>query len=239
MLQLDRKAEVAVYLGKRGSGKSSLARARIRESERVVIYDTLEEYPAPVIISNPRELLEYLQGRQKFKVAYRPFRPEKEFGWVCRVLFNIGNLLFVAEEVDQYSSAHGADVWFNNLLRRGRHRQVEMICISRRPAEIPRDLTANVYRMVAFRTSEPRDVDYFRRVMGDMAHALRNLPELTGIEWRDTGEMRVIRVDPARECFSVLVDPLESLEQVKNLPVAKAIRRGNLLKNGRKREKNT
>jgi hypothetical protein len=122
---------------------------------------------------------------------------------VCRIIYEVGNLMFVAEEVDQATSAGFAGREFGQLLRRGRHRKVSMIGITRRPAEIPRELTANAGRIISFRATEPTDVQYFRKCMGATAAAVvPRLPRLTGLAWRDDGEMQLVDVDPAASTYA-------------------------------------
>jgi energy-coupling factor transporter ATP-binding protein EcfA2 len=196
-----RDAEVLVILGTRGSGKSSLAKSLLRSLPRVVIFDTCEEYKAPHVIrsGHPVELFRYLRKRKRYCVSYVPREPKREWPWVCRIAFALGDMMLCAEEVDQATSAGYSGPEFGNLLRRGRHRGVSVIGISRRPAEIPRELTANAYRIVAFRSTEPRDLAYYRAVMGEAAaERIRTLPPLTGYAWRDDGVAQLVTVDPAR-----------------------------------------
>jgi DNA helicase HerA-like ATPase len=78
------------------------------------------------------------------------------------------------------------DAGVENLIRYGRHQDVELIGISRRPAEVNRDLTANANEIYIFRTHEPRDIAYFREILGsDVADSLPSLPKFTPYVWSD------------------------------------------------------
>ena len=222
-----------VILGKSGSGKSSLTKALIRSIPRVVIFDPKGEYAAPHVIrgATPKDLYRYIDGRKRFCVSYKPESerarralearsPEKnrgkrmslierEFDQVSWGVFVVGSLTFVAEELDQCCTSAWAGPKFGKLLRQGRTRGVEMICISRRPTEIPKDVTANMTQMVIFNSSEPGDMDYFRRRLGP---AVDRIPDLqtfgvngatvsTGIEWREGGALQLVDVNPPKKTF--------------------------------------
>lgn len=153
--------------------------------KRVVIFDTLGEYPATVTFTRPPDLYRFLLANEKthFVAAYRPDDPEKEFFWVSRIIESIGNICFVAEEVDFFISPQKLDPAFSRLIRYGRHRGVEMICISRRPAEVNRNLTAQASRLFIFRMHEPRDIAYFRTLIGPVAEKIPSLPDFTPLEY--------------------------------------------------------
>lgn len=222
-----------VILGKSGSGKSSLTKTLIRSIPRVVIFDPKGEYAAPHVIrgGTPQDLYDYIKARKKFCVSYKPESerarralearsPEKnrgrgmvlierEFDHVSWAVFVVGNLTFVAEELDQCCTSAWAGPKFGKLLRQGRSRGVEQICISRRPTEIPKDVTANMTQMVIFNSSEPGDMDYYRRRLGASVELIPNLQTFgidgaklsTGLEWREGGAVRLVDVDPPRKAF--------------------------------------
>lgn len=154
-------AEITVILGKRGSGKSTLARDLLRAApERVIIVDTLGEHgKGRTIVRSVAELFAAIK-RRAFNVAVQFENAEEGFTWACRVAYAAGGLTLFIDEIDFYIKANYAPEPFSMLVRYGRHKSVEMICIARRPPDLWRNLTANADGIYCFRTIEPRDLKY-------------------------------------------------------------------------------
>ena len=87
-----------------------------------------------------------------------------DFSRLAEVVYRVGNVLFCIEEVDLYATPHEIDHWLSRLVRHGRHRAVELLVVSRRPAEISRHLTANADEIFVGQFHEPRDLLFFREL---------------------------------------------------------------------------
>ncbi len=201
------RSERIVILGKSGSGKSSLAKALARSASRVLVFDPIGEYRAPVRIhDDPQRLYAFLCGSRAFQVAYVPGEPlDRQFNLVCRMAYVTGHMTFIADELGQFCYANWTGPGFSKLLRQGRHNGVTTISIAQRAADIPKTATANMSRLFAFNSSEPGDLAYYRSRLGADAMRIPNLPIFpptsTGIEWNDRGEKRLVDVDPVRQTF--------------------------------------
>ena len=96
--------KIILIFGKRGSGKSYLARKLMEIELRSVIFDTMSEYENGVVFGaeNYDELLEFwrkvYQGR--FRIIYRPLQPAAEIDGICELVYNLGNCCFLVEEID-------------------------------------------------------------------------------------------------------------------------------------------
>ena len=146
----------------------------------MIVVDTLGEYAARgrTVVKTPLELIQAVK-RRSFDVAVQFDDEGAGFDWACRVAYEVGNLTLVCEEVDFYITAAHAPRPFSRLVRYGRHRGVAMVCISRRPPDLWRNLTAQADRIFCFRTIEPRDIKYLSEFMGtDTAARLRDLKPL-------------------------------------------------------------
>jgi len=72
----------------------------------------------------------------------------------------------------------------------------------RRPAEISRNITAGANRLYLFRTQEPRDIEYFRSIIGDRAFELMDVPQYSGLYLDyDSQEIGRFRIDEKGEVF--------------------------------------
>ena len=178
------QAKIICIFGKRGSGKSTLAKRFLQEKRRVIVFDPLGEYSGEQF-SHLGELLARIRNRKSFFVVYRPRDARAEFPWLARIAYEVGSLWLVAEEISWAISPAKMPEPVEVLIRYGRHRDVDLLGISRRPAEVNRDLTANANEIYIFRTHEPRDIAYFRSIIGSDADTLPNLAPFKPYIWKD------------------------------------------------------
>ncbi len=183
---MKKTAEITVILGKRGSGKSTLARELLKRAgdKRVIVIDTFGEHGAGrTVVRSVPELFEAVK-RKAFNIAVQFEDADAGFSWACRVAYAARDLMLVCEEVDFYIKANYAPEPFSLLVRYGRHKGVAMTCISRRPPDLWRNLTANADSIFSFQTIEPRDIRYLAEFMGAQnAEGLRSLGKLEYIKY--------------------------------------------------------
>lgn len=175
---------VISVFGKKGSGKSTLVKEIVDESPRVIVFDTMGEYDSKrdkPITNCEAALMELarIQNERRFRVILHLEEDEDTFA-AMRVAFDVGkpgkhNTLLVVEETSFYCSPSYLPPELARFVRYGRHRGIDQIYVSRRPAEIHRDLTAQSDLVVSFKQHEPADVDYLRKIMGPEADQLPHL----------------------------------------------------------------
>ena len=200
------KPDIRVVLGRGGSGKSTLARHwvdRIRKKPaRIVVFDPNAEAnygDGAMIATTQAELVELLLPNPKrLLVCYRPamvpgegdyqrqrvaaFEACNEVAWVAE------NVWLVWEEVDKVSAAGHLPTFAGAIVDQGRHRDIRVIACARRPAKVPRDLTANASRIAAFLTTERNDLAYYADTLGaEAAASIAALAQYTALDWTEAG----------------------------------------------------
>ncbi len=179
---------IRLIFGKRGCGKTKLAQSLIAPQPRVIVYDTLGEYTDGVLIDQQETLgLFWLKVyRHQFRIVYQPLDPEGEFDWCCRLVWECGHVTFLVEELDRYAKPLGMSLALKEIVQRGRHREIELIGVTQRAANIDRLITSQAKEMFIFNTTEPRDIDYFKDTIGsDVTELLADLKEFEFVRWRD------------------------------------------------------
>lgn len=184
---------IICIFGRKGSGKTTLARAMIKREPRYIIADSLNEYDAPMTATDERELADHvrakLQGKLRLCVKVGN---DAMFDAACDAAKIAGSekpVLLVVEEADLRCSPAYVTASLDRLIRYGRHWGVSILAVARRPAEITRHLTAQADTVIAFRSVEPRDLDFFRKRCGeDFARRLPNLKRYRYITWGDDEE---------------------------------------------------
>ena len=192
--------KIRLVIGKRGSGKSVLVKHMIRDERRLVIYDIMSEYTDAVTFDDGFRSLAHLDGtqreqlvefwrrvyKQSFRLAYRPLRPKDEIDWLAQAVYALGDLTFVVEEIDAVCTPFDMSEWMQAIIQRGRHVNIEMIGVTPAPFGIHRDLTRQAKDVFVFRTKEPRDIQYLRRLLGEEIEAkLLALEQYEFVHWSD------------------------------------------------------
>lgn len=192
-------ADLQVFLGKSGSGKSTLCRARYRARPLVLIYDLNAE---PVnqqgahLAHDEAELRTLLIGLQQGRICWRghlTYTKTEAFEIANRLAWTREDLALVWEEVDRVSSAGYAPELADRIINAGRHRNLSIFACARRPAKVPRDLTANASEVSIFRTTEPRDLAYLEDALPDaqtlsVRQKVQSLPKYHYLHYVDGAE---------------------------------------------------
>ena len=179
---------IELVFGKRGSGKSELAKILLQQHPRRIIFDTLGEYTDGVIVENIEEL-KALWGkvyRRNFKIIYQPLDPEGEFPIVAQLVWACGDVTILIEECDRYAQFQRMCLPLKEIIQRGRHKNIALIGVTQRPPSIDRLLTSQAKKMCIFNTTEPNDIQYFREVIGDaVVTKIEQLKQYEYVEWLD------------------------------------------------------
>lgn len=179
--------EVTLIYGRTGAGKTVLARAvlaaQLRRGAVGVVIDTLREYDELALVE--------LSDLPEFLRRARP-------GACCRVWCDDDNdlmavwsastaarrpLCWLVEEVSYWSRPNWLSPGLANAVRYGRHYQISLICVARRPAETARELSAQATRICIFRCVEWIDLRYWSASLPPGAAA--RLPKLPPYHYLD------------------------------------------------------
>jgi len=183
--------KIILIFGKRGSGKSYLANKLIENEQRVLVFDTLGEYTEGVVFEDYEKFAGFwrVMYRQPYRLIYRPLKPDQEIEQIAELVYTIGNICFVVEEIDCYCTAYQISESFAHVVQRGRHKNITLIGITQRPYGINRLLTSQAKEIYIFNTNEPRDREYLRILLGqDIDAKLDSLKQYEYVKWTDGKE---------------------------------------------------
>lgn len=174
------KNEVIFVSGQRGSGKTHWVKNFIRSQGRFLVYDALGEYEGIPRFEDEAALLDYCkanQGEGFFEAVLDPLDPTDEltFHFFCEIAATFKNLYVIIEEIDLHATPYSIPGQLQRLIKYGRHSGINILGVSRRPAEVSRLFTSQATRFVLFRQIEPRDITYFRSIIGSQAEMLPGL----------------------------------------------------------------
>jgi predicted DNA-binding protein len=179
--------EIIVVTGQRGKGKTTYIKEAIDHFDRVLVFDLMGEFTYLETVTSLHDLAKSLTRYRKepfFTLNYfSPKSSEIDFRICCKMIGKIRDLMFVIDELDYFTTAQKSVEEFDELIKRGRHQGISILCSSRRPHELPRLVTSQVSRFVTFRHLEPRDLDYIRNLTSIEEDRIKELPDFHYLEW--------------------------------------------------------
>lgn len=145
------KPRIEAYIGASGSGKGVSINRRLQElkATRLLIWDPRDEYGkwAPKYTSCAELLgaFKHAKGgaiRARF-VPGGAMKLEDAFDFVCKLAFNAGSLVFLAEELSDVTTASRAPASWRQVITQGRHKALHVIGAAQRPALIDKTFLGN------------------------------------------------------------------------------------------------
>jgi hypothetical protein len=187
--------EIVVILGKKGSGKTVIARHLVKDRPRLVAYDPMRQFGAcGVSLGTFEDILSYISENRRgpFRAIYQPEIPigstqdtvQQEFIRICDLVNRLVNVCFLVDEIDNCLPPRDRENgFFKNMIQRGRHAGVSLVATTIRYTDTQRNLTAQADKIVCFHTHEPSDIRYFKSYFGEMADDLPQLPPFHYIQY--------------------------------------------------------
>lgn len=208
--------QLMTIAGLRGSGKSMLAKYIINtrfipENIDYLIYDVNDEYtefPA--------------------KNRYVPKTDDiDEFEKITKVVWNETNKVFTIDEAEQFMSVRKPLTDHMMLItRRGRHKNIGSIAITRRIAEFSKEFFSLSDWVILFKLFSPNDIRYVAEFLGkDYAELLRSLPPYHYLVYHDG---KVEEYQPDKSWWHIWKTSIQ-IEKWYNVP-EKTIEFGNFLR---------
>lgn len=178
------RARIEAYIGASGSGKGASIGRRLDELRpaRLLVWDPRDEYGrhAPRAASLPDAVGKFRDaGPGPVRVRYVPgssIKPADAFALLCRLAFEAGSLVYVAEELSDVTTPGWAPPAWRQLVTQGRHRALHVIAAAQRPALIDKSFLGNATFVRCFAL----------RYRGDQA----TMADLLGVPLSTVAELR-------------------------------------------------
>lgn len=206
-----RETDCFLVIGMRGSGKSYLGRRIQSVYPRKVIFDTLGEYdndeyraenPSARFVYSFREFCEAVKGlehAQRYTLVYQ-FDEEsevsdEEFNQAMRVLYYLGNVFIVVEEVQSFSTTHKLPHWLKVQLLKGRHRGNGLLFTTQRPGELHKTILSQCTHFFAGQIHETNDLAYLKPIFKEKTQYLAKIEQRKFLYFRPGHDIVLVNND--------------------------------------------
>lgn len=172
-----------LIFGKKGYGKTSFARGYVSHLKRLIILDTLQyEYDQRdgKVLEDYRELIAELKETEGGEFRYVVRSPE-ESPQIFRLFTLMSNTTMLVEEIDNFCDLHFIDPSLAYHMKYGRHRENNLIGLSRNAQEVSPTLRKGCDIVISFQQDEPNVLAYLAKINKP---ATEELPQLKKGEWK-------------------------------------------------------
>ena len=144
--------EVVAVFGHRGSGKSTWLARTMEDCKPYLLVDPLYD---------PKYLKSDIHQLSSLEEALRMFRdgdPQRlyatpnliTFDYLCGLCLARGSMTLIVDEVDNYATSQYLTDNFRKIIKRGRHREVNLVSATRRPMEMNKLIRSQANRFIVF-----------------------------------------------------------------------------------------
>jgi hypothetical protein len=158
---IDIKSNDRLFItGKTSSGKSIWICSQLPQIERFVFYDPKHEHDNinAVMINTLEDLRTAI--KQHPKISFRPYLiDDNMFDELCRLIWNIGNTLFIIDETAFHVESFKIMPYHSLLQRLGRKRGIGVWNCTQRPRTAHNTLLSEVDHVISFKLMLKTDRD--------------------------------------------------------------------------------
>ena len=176
--------KIVTVLGRKGTGKSFFVKNQLLSKfRRKIILDSQDEYNTGVKIYNVKDTIKYLElnyEKPDFNIIFKmsEFREYfEDIEKLFKAVWLVGDLTIVVEEANIFCNPYFISPALNILLLRGRHKNINQLYISQRPANVHKNLLGQSDVLFLFQNPLFNDWKIFKQLGGnDFADSIRDLP---------------------------------------------------------------
>lgn len=181
------KPSIEGFIGASGSGKGVSVRALLKERKppRLLVWDPLNEYGGFCKVrTNDVAVMARAANQAAFSVAFFPGNKVKDFAPAferfCRVAWSAGNCMVLVEELSDVTTPSLAPPLWAQLTRKGRHRGLQLVACTQRPAKIDKDFLGSATYVRCFTLRYPEDQRAMAAVLGVPTDQVAGLTTIQG-----------------------------------------------------------
>lgn len=144
--------ELVAVFGHRGSGKSTWLFEHIDEFKPFVLVDPLFDPKFKAMnlytLTSCGQALQLFNDAQPQRIYISP--NAETFDFFCALVLAKGNMTLIVDEIDNYCTSYYMPPYLKKIIKIGRHQNVNLIAVCRRPKEMNPLIRSQANRFVVF-----------------------------------------------------------------------------------------
>jgi hypothetical protein len=176
---LTRSNVIVSLFGRKGTGKTTLAKFLTRNCKRLIIVDSLREYETGEVIYYMSDLYNKVATSPDFRIVFRPIETGA-FDWVCYLSLALcetsGPITLLIDEIDNYANSYYISEPLRYIVHYGRHFNLSLITTARQANRVRNDITAQSDIIITFQQQGRQSISYIDDFYdGDNIEIVKNL----------------------------------------------------------------
>jgi hypothetical protein len=182
-----------VIVGRKGQGKTIFTSFIVKHLRKLIAIDPTWQLHFGYIVHFPERIAQAFQNYGI--VIYQPKNMDEEsYRKAFEECLKFSNYTLIVDEVDEFAPATGIIIQpFKEIVNRGRAQGIGLICNTRRPASMHKNIRSNADYVVCFQMHEENDVKYMSKWMGVSEEQIRDLPPYHSILYIVQGSKTVVQ----------------------------------------------
>jgi ABC-type dipeptide/oligopeptide/nickel transport system ATPase component len=187
-------------MGRRGCGKSYLAKKIQEMWPKRVIIDSLREYSDGIIVRNFDDFCAQMElfkknNTPKFNLIFQ-FPPGvianiEIFNQILKVCYHFRNIQVVIEEIQKYSSPHQLPTWLEECVFTGRHANMSLLFTTQRPGMVNKGILSQCAHIFIGPLTDGNDLRYVSAFLNEETQKLVSIPERQFIYFKDGDKKQI------------------------------------------------
>lgn len=187
-------SDFIVIVGRKGQGKTTFTKFLVKQlRSHVIAIDPTWQLRMGYIVHFPERIT---QAFQKFSlVVYQPKSMDKEtYHQAFKECLKFSNYTLIVDEVDEFAPSTGIIIKpFKEIVNRGRAQGIGLICNTRRPASMHKNIRSNADYVVCFQMHEEDDVKYMSKWMNVTEENIKGLESYHSILYVVQGSKTIMQ----------------------------------------------
>lgn len=173
--------EIVIVVGKTGMGKTQYTKRMVYGAKRVIVIDPMMEYDRAIAFDELDDLVDHVTQYGVFRARYCDPRDLDALSFLS---YHLGATTLVIEECQRVIPPRSVlPESLDDIIYRGRHTATSLVLVAQRAATVHIALRSQQTRIVAFRQTEKRDIDWLEDSCGhELGHMLPTLEPLEYLE---------------------------------------------------------
>jgi DNA helicase HerA-like ATPase len=164
-------------LGKTGTGKTYLSVKLVSKYTRLICLDAHNQLnKIGNNVYNIHQFIEKIANKKMFRINCI-FENFDDYNLLLGLIWNkLSNITVLIDEVSLFADRFNIDEYLNEIILRGRLKNISLIWNTQRPASINRVLTSQAWNLITFKLTDIRDFAYLAGLPKEQKTEILNLP---------------------------------------------------------------